>query len=128
MKKEISHLLNEYVESGDTVESCRCIRDLNVPFFHHEFVKRALILAMERRSAELLILALLREAAEEGLITSSQMSKGFGRLADTIDDLSLDIINAKDMFESLILKATTEGWHSPASFRSIPSQLDGMAE
>ena len=56
------------------------------------------------------------------------MSKGFGRLADTIDDLSLDIINAKDMFESLILKATTEGWHSPASFRSIPSQLDKLVE
>ena len=62
VKKKISDLLNEYVESGYTIESCRCIRDFNVPFFHHEVVKRALILAMERRSAELLILGLLREA------------------------------------------------------------------
>jgi len=128
VKKKISDLLNEYVQSGDKAEACRCIRDLKVRFFHHEVVKRALILAMERRSAEPLILALLKEAAEEGLITSSQMSKGFGRLADTIDDLSLDIINAKDMFESLIFKATTEGWLSPASVRSIPSQLDGLAD
>ena len=47
VKKKISDLLNEYVESSDTVEACRCIRDLNVPFFHHEVVNRALILAME---------------------------------------------------------------------------------
>ena len=42
VKKKIRDLLNEYVESGDTVEACRCIGDLNVPFFHHEVVKRAL--------------------------------------------------------------------------------------
>ncbi|XP_057841956.2 MA3 DOMAIN-CONTAINING TRANSLATION REGULATORY FACTOR 4 [Cryptomeria japonica] len=128
MKKKISDLLNEYVESGDKAEACRCIRDLNVPFFHHEVVKRALILAMERRNVEPLILDLLKEAAEEGLISSSQMSKGFGRLADTVDDLSLDIINAKDMFQSLILKATAEGWLSTESVRSIPSQQNGAVE
>eukprot|EP00252_Welwitschia_mirabilis_P010638 TRINITY_DN2402_c0_g1_i3.p1 TRINITY_DN2402_c0_g1~~TRINITY_DN2402_c0_g1_i3.p1 ORF type:complete len:701 (+),score=193.55 TRINITY_DN2402_c0_g1_i3:294-2396(+) len=122
VKKKIGDLLTEYVESGDKAEACHCIRDLNVPFFHHEVVKRALILAMERRAAEPLILALLKEAAEEGLITSSQMSKGFCRLADTVDDLSLDIINAKDMFESLISRATSEGWLSPNSVRSSPSQ------
>uniref|UniRef100_A0A0D6QWI4 MI domain-containing protein n=1 Tax=Araucaria cunninghamii TaxID=56994 RepID=A0A0D6QWI4_ARACU len=122
MKKKISDLLNEYVESGDKAEACRCIRDLNVPFFHHEVVKRSLILAMERRNAETLILDLLKEAAEEGLISSSQMSKGFGRLADTVDDLSLDILNAKDMFQSLILKAMTDGWLSQPSVRSISSE------
>uniref|UniRef100_A0A0C9RVH6 TSA: Wollemia nobilis Ref_Wollemi_Transcript_10948_2779 transcribed RNA sequence n=1 Tax=Wollemia nobilis TaxID=56998 RepID=A0A0C9RVH6_9CONI len=128
MKRKISDLLNEYVESGDKAEACRCIRDLNVPFFHHEVVKRALILVMERRNAEPLILDLLKEAAEEGLITSSQMSKGFGRLADTIDDLSLDILNAKDMFQSLILKATAEGWLSQPSVRSIQSEPNGPVE
>eukprot|EP01018_Ginkgo_biloba_P010374 Gb_01138 [translate_table: standard] len=128
VKKKISDLLNEYVESGDKAEACRCIRDLNVPFFHHEVVKRALILSMERRSAESLILALLKEAAEEGLITSSQMSKGFGRLADTVDDLSLDILNAKDMFQSLVLKATIEGWLSPSSIKPVPVQPNGPVE
>ena len=128
VKKKISDLLNEYVQSGDKAEACRCIKDLKVRFFHHEVVKRALILAMERRSAEPLILSLLKEVVEEDLITSSQMSKRFGRFSNTIYDLSLDIINAKDMFESLIFKATTEGWLSPTSVRSIPSQLDGLAD
>ncbi|MBA0639294.1 hypothetical protein Goklo_022337 [Gossypium klotzschianum] len=79
MKKKIADLLREYVESGDTFEACRCIRELGVSFFHHEVVKRALVLAMEIQAAELLMLKLLKEAAEEGLISSSQMVKGFAR-------------------------------------------------
>ncbi|MBA0790110.1 hypothetical protein Gohar_014777, partial [Gossypium harknessii] len=75
MKKKIADLLREYVESGDTFEACRCIRELGVSFFHHEVVKRALVLAMEIQAAELLMLKLLKEAAEEGLISSSQMVK-----------------------------------------------------
>ncbi|KAJ4961545.1 hypothetical protein NE237_021455 [Protea cynaroides] len=110
VKKKISDLLREYVESGDTVEACRCIRELGVSFFHHEVVKRALTLAMEIQTAEPLIFNLLKEAAEEGLISSSQMTKGFGRLAESLDDLSLDIPSAKTLFQSLVPNAISEGW------------------
>ncbi|KAM1105700.1 hypothetical protein FF1_002658 [Malus domestica] len=52
VKAKINDLLTEYVVSGDKKEACRCIKDLKVPFFHHEIVKRALVMAMERRQAE----------------------------------------------------------------------------
>lgn len=123
VKKKIADLLREYVESGDTNEACRCIRELGVSFFHHEVVKRALVLAMEKRSAEPLIFKLLKEAAEEGLISSSQMVKGFSRLADSLDDLALDIPSAKTLFQSLVPKAVSEGWLD-ASFAK-PSGEDG---
>ncbi|KAL5717891.1 Peptide chain release factor 1 [Ranunculus cassubicifolius] len=110
VKKKITDLLREYVESGDTTEACRCIRELGVSFFHHEVVKRALVIAMEIQSGEPLILKLLKEAAEEGLISSSQMAKGFGRMEESLDDLSLDIPSAKSSFESLVPKAISEGW------------------
>ncbi|KAL9261966.1 MA3 DOMAIN-CONTAINING TRANSLATION REGULATORY FACTOR 1-like protein [Drosera capensis] len=109
-KKKISDLLREYVESGDTLEACRCIRELGVSFFHHEVVKRALVLAMEIQSAEPLILKLLKEASDEGLISSSQMAKGFSRLEESLDDLSLDIPSAKSLFQTLVPKAVSEGW------------------
>eukprot|EP00250_Pteridium_aquilinum_P010239 c19235_g1_i1 orf=143-2299(+) len=112
VRSKISALLNEYIESGDKVEACRCIRELNVPFFYHEVVKRALILAMEKRNSEAAIFMLLKEAADEGLITSSQMSKGFTRLADAIDDLSLDIIHAKDLLSHLVSGAIKGGFLS----------------
>uniref|UniRef100_A0A7N0RFD0 MI domain-containing protein n=1 Tax=Kalanchoe fedtschenkoi TaxID=63787 RepID=A0A7N0RFD0_KALFE len=110
VRKKIANLLKEYIENGDTSEACRCIRELGVPFYHHEIVKRGLILAMEARSAEPLISKLLMEAAEEGLISSSQMFKGFARLEESLDDLALDIPSAKTMFRSLVPMAITEGW------------------
>ncbi|KAI3688675.1 hypothetical protein L2E82_46430 [Cichorium intybus] len=110
VKKRISDLLREYVESGDTSEACRCIRQLAVAFFHHEVVKRALVLAMEMRTADHLILKLLKEASEEGLISSSQMVKGFARLRESLDDLALDIPSAKSLFDDLVERAIHDGW------------------
>nr|DAD34372.1 TPA_asm: hypothetical protein HUJ06_005012 [Nelumbo nucifera] len=123
VKRKIADLLREYVESGDTAEACRCIRELGVSFFHHEVVKRALILAMEIQTSEAHILKLLKEAAEEGLISSSQMAKGFGRLAESLDDLSLDIPSAKTLFQSLVPKAISEGWLDPLFLK--PTGEDG---
>ncbi|KAK1564713.1 hypothetical protein Q3G72_009920 [Acer saccharum] len=121
VKKKITDLLREYVESGDTFEACRCIRQLGVSFFHHEVVKRALVLAMEIRTAEPLILKLLKEAAEEGLISSSQMVKGFSRLEESLNDLALDIPSAKALFQLLVPVAISEGWLD-ASF--VKSSVD----
>ncbi|KAA8522561.1 hypothetical protein F0562_013078 [Nyssa sinensis] len=119
VKGRINNLLIEYVVSGDKKEACRCIKDLKVPFFHHEIVKQAIIMAMERRQAEFRLLDLLKTAAEEGLINSSQISKGFGRIIDTVDDLSLDIPNARGILQSLISKAASEGWLSASSLKSL---------
>ncbi|KAF7820351.1 programmed cell death protein 4 [Senna tora] len=119
MKIRINNLLKEYVASGDKKEAFRCIKDLKVPFFNHEIVKRALIMAMERHQAEEALLDLLKEAAEEGFINSSQMSKGFGRLIDTVDDLSLDIPNARGILQRLMSKAASEGWLCVSSLKSL---------
>ncbi|XP_052182230.1 MA3 DOMAIN-CONTAINING TRANSLATION REGULATORY FACTOR 1-like [Diospyros lotus] len=126
VKKKITDLLREYSESGDTAEACRCIRELGVSFFHHEVVKRALILAMEIQTAESLILKLLKEASEEGLISSSQMVKGFARLAESLDDLALDIPAAKSLFQALVPRAISEGWLDESFFKS--SGEDGELE
>ncbi|XP_008799936.1 MA3 DOMAIN-CONTAINING TRANSLATION REGULATORY FACTOR 1-like [Phoenix dactylifera] len=125
VKKKITDLLREYIEGGDTAEACRCIRELGVSFFHHEVVKRALVLAMEIPTSEPLILKLLKEAAEECLISSSQMTKGFSRLAESLDDLSLDIPSAKSFFQLLVLKAISEGWLDPSFLKSAPVDGEG---
>ncbi|XP_072989682.1 MA3 DOMAIN-CONTAINING TRANSLATION REGULATORY FACTOR 2 isoform X1 [Typha latifolia] len=119
VKAKINNLLIEYVASGDKAEACRCIKDLKVPFFHHDIIKRALILAMERQANEGLILDFLKVASGEGVINASQISKGFNRLIDTIDDLSLDIPTARVLLKSLISKASSEGWLCASSLQSL---------
>ncbi|CAA7397242.1 unnamed protein product [Spirodela intermedia] len=120
MKNRIGDLLAEYLVTGDRVEACRCIKDLKVPFFHHEIVKRALILAMERREAEGLILELLKASTAEGLINSSQISKGFNRIIEAVDDLCLDIPSARELLQGLISKAASEGWLCRSSLVPLP--------
>ncbi|CAN0909931.1 MA3 DOMAIN-CONTAINING TRANSLATION REGULATORY FACTOR 2 [Linum grandiflorum] len=119
VKVKINNLLVEYVASGDKNEACRCIKELKVPFFHHEIVKRALVMAMERQPVEGQLLDLLKKATEVGLINSSQVTKGFGRIIDVVDDLSLDIPNARGILKSLISKAASEGWLSASSLKSL---------
>ncbi|KAG2576416.1 hypothetical protein PVAP13_6NG020900 [Panicum virgatum] len=118
VKKRIADLLKEYIKNGDTAEACRCIRELAVPFFHHEVVKRALTLGMESPTAEALIVKLLKEASEECLISSSQMMKGFSRVSESLDDLILDIPSAKSEFQLLVSKAISEGWLDSSYVRS----------
>lgn len=130
VKAQINNLLAEYVVSGDKKEASRCIKDLNVPFFYHEIVKRAIIMAMERPQAEGRLLDLLNTAADECLINSSQISKGFTRIIDTVDDLSLDIPNAREKLQSIISKAASEGWVCASSLKSLssPSAKKGLED
>ena len=119
VKTKINDLLIEYIASGDKAEALMCIKDLKVSFFHHDIVKRALTLAMERQLAEGLILDLLKMASEEGVINASQIAKGFNRLIEMIDDLTLDIPSARNLLQSLISKAASEGWVSASSLKPI---------
>ena len=123
VKKKITDLLREYSQNGDMVEACRCIRDLGVSFFHHEVVKKAIILSMEVPSSKNLIVKLLKETADEGLISFSQMARGFLRVSDDLDDLSLDIPQARAMFQSLAIRGETEGWLEPTEITIAEKKL-----
>ncbi|CAN6307488.1 unnamed protein product [Urochloa humidicola] len=122
-KAKISDILEEYLAAGDRAEALRCIRDLKIPFFHHDVVKRALVLAVERGgAAEGHILDLLKEASEEGVINESQITKGFDRLIDSIDDLVLDVPNARCLLRSVIHKASSEGWLCASCLKLLPPE------
>ncbi|KAL6897757.1 hypothetical protein ACP4OV_006716 [Aristida adscensionis] len=122
-KARISGILEEYLAAGDRAEACRGIRDLRVPFFHHDVVKRALVLAVERGgAAEGRVLDLLKAAAEEGVINESQITKGFNRLIDAVDDLALDVPNARHLLASVIHQASSEGWLCASGLRPLPPE------
>ncbi|KAK3150902.1 hypothetical protein QOZ80_3AG0239210 [Eleusine coracana subsp. coracana] len=125
-KARISDILEEYLAAGERHEALRCVRDLKIPFFHHDVVKRALVLAVERgAAAEGLILDLLKSAAEEGVINESQIAKGFDRMIDSVDDLALDVPNARPLLKSLILKASSEGWLCASCLKPLPPESRG---
>lgn len=44
---KIRELLKEFLSSGDKDEASKCLRELDVPHFHHELVFEAILIAME---------------------------------------------------------------------------------
>jgi len=117
-KDKILKLLEEYESGGVVGEACQCIRDLGMPFFNHEVVKKALVMAMEKKNDR--ILDLLQECFTEGLITINQMTKGFTRIKDGLDDLALDIPNAEEKFNFYLEHAQKKGWLLPSFGSSAP--------
>ncbi|KAK3005720.1 hypothetical protein RJ639_016705 [Escallonia herrerae] len=116
-KDKIVKLLEEYEAGGVVGEACQCIRDLGMPFFNHEVVKKALVMAMEKKNDRML--DLLQECFSEGLITINQMTKGFARINDGLDDLALDIPNAEDKFSFYVEHAKKKG----GSFLHLARQM-----
>lgn len=126
VKMKIAAILKVYMETRDTKEAFRCIRELGVSFFHYEVVKMALITGVESYTAEPLVLNLLKEAVSENLISSTHMVKGFSSLRESLDDLALDIPSAEAKFGLLVGKAVSGGWLD-ASF-SYPSGQSGRKQ
>ena len=69
-------LLKEYLSSGDCEEAVRCLRELEVPHFHHELVYEAVVLVLEdgREETAVMICNLLRYMAVTTVITQDQLN------------------------------------------------------
>ena len=103
-KSELEMLLKEYLESHDVTEARRRLHDLAKPFFHHELVKKALVMMIESdkdSNAPAILLGLLHVLNKSGEVSAVQMTKGFARFGNLIEDLSLDVPNAKERFEEI---------------------------
>ena len=73
---QMNLLLKEYLSSGDCEEAVRCLRELEVPHFHHELVYEAVVLVLEdgREETARSICSLLRYMAVTTIITQDQLN------------------------------------------------------
>ena len=109
MKVAVDQLLAEYLVSGDPDEASRCIKELNAPEFHHEVVKRAISLVVDKDEKDQQAISNLFIAlTEEDLMTQAQAVKGFKRLYDRLDDLVLDAPKAPGVLNKFTAWAKEE--------------------
>jgi len=81
LKTAIRMLVKEYFLSLDAAEAARCVRELSVPHFHHEVVKRTLVVAMDQgASTQAVASDLLKYLHKQGVVSSAQMAIGFQRV------------------------------------------------
>ncbi|XP_069047791.1 programmed cell death protein 4a isoform X1 [Lepisosteus oculatus] len=102
--KEMNLLLKEYLVSGEVSEAEHCLRDLEVPHFHHELVYEAVVMVLESKgeTAVQMMVKLLKVFWETGLITLDQMNRGFQRVYNELPDINLDVPHAHTIMETFV--------------------------
>ncbi|XP_025902953.1 programmed cell death protein 4-like [Nothoprocta perdicaria] len=109
--KEMNLLLREYLLSGEVAEAERCLRELEVPHFHHELVYEALLMVLEGsgEAPVSMMVTLLKVLWETGLVTLDQMNRGFERVYEELGELSLDVPGAQGVLERLVERCFAAG-------------------
>ncbi|XP_029362975.1 programmed cell death protein 4a [Echeneis naucrates] len=102
--KEMNLLLKEYLTSGDVSEAEHCLRDLEVPHFHHELVYEVVVMVLESKgdTASHMMIKLLQSFWKTGLITVDQMNRGFQRVYDELPEINLDVPHAHSIMETFV--------------------------
>lgn len=117
LKNVIDQLVEEYLLSRELDEAARCVREMKAAHFHHELVKRAVKIAMEKdgldhsESASSLdaIAVLLSFLVKNAIISEYQVSKGISRLHKIMPDVQLDVPAAPLMLKEFEEMAEKSG-------------------
>ncbi|KXZ45373.1 hypothetical protein GPECTOR_55g279 [Gonium pectorale] len=104
-RSAVASLLAEYLTARDGGEASRRLRELGLPFFHHELVKQALVAATENPQHVEAVVELLARLSSSGEVSSSQLAKGLRRVADNLADAVLDNPAAGERFGALLAAA-----------------------
>jgi len=123
LKQEIKMLLQEFTNSSDLDEACECVKRLNVPHFHHEVVKRAIVLSLDCREREQAMMSsLFAELSSRGIVSQKQMEIGFRRLYEALPDLELDAPGAAKIVDVFLLQAIKDKCVLESVAREISSE------
>ena len=84
----------------------RCLKDLEVPHFHHELVYEAVVMVIEsmHEKTDEAMCKLLQGLFRSFVITIEQMRAGFQRVYDEMVDISIDVPQAYTVLERWVLR------------------------
>lgn len=121
---KINELIAEYHDSGDVEEAIRCLKDLNVPHFHHEFIYEALDFALRKANDHSinLIINLLEQLCKAVIVTYDQLKIGFTRIFDLLPDICLDVPNANTLMDSILNQSHSKGFINEAIMDLAPNR------
>jgi len=122
LTKQIDILIKEYFNSLDVNEVARCIRDLDVPHFHHEIVYEALLKALDDIDAIGKVIAMLKFLYDSGVLSVDQLTMGFTRIFSNIDDIKLDSPRAYKYLDEVVNQCCRHGIITPMLRQKAPTQ------
>jgi len=103
LKSAVTTMLKEFfVNSNGLNELAQSLKELNVPNFHHEFVKQTILKSSETNKDENISSALkmIKIFVEKGLISKYQVRAGFKRINDNLKNYSCDCVRLPKDFDN----------------------------
>ena len=104
-KIRVSDAVREYFDSSDADEVVRCIDEMKCRDYHPEVVKRAISLGLDEGPRERELVSRLLACLHPNPLADEDMEMGFEVLLDSIEDLVIDIPDAKVRISLNILSA-----------------------
>lgn len=99
VQREINLILQEYLSCGSIDEATKCLRELKVNTFHHEFVYSMVLIAVESGDHKIIqtMVSLLQVLGSSGenLISDHQLKNGLDRILNDIHDIAIDVPHVK---------------------------------
>lgn len=109
LKDTIKDTLHEYLLSQDLGEAARCISELNSPYFHHEVIKRGIVIVMDHsEEQEIMMSSLFAYLCSQEVTSEKMIEQGFQRIKDEMPDICLDVPFAPKKFEGFVERAKAD--------------------
>lgn len=104
LKERIILLLKEFISSNDQQEAVRCLRELDVPHFHHEVVFQASMIVFQVPSAINLerMTTLIKYMVSSNIVTPDCLLRGLERLIYELPDIHLDCPGAGRVMQNIL--------------------------
>jgi len=118
LRKEVKQILEEYLDHQDSAITVASIKDLDVPHFNVEVVKRAIELSLEQNSVDYTtrppdatrdkgkLIHLLSVLEGTALFSKHDIQQAFSIVESRVPELAIDIPHAKDLLPELKAEAT----------------------
>jgi len=120
LKKAVDAILVEYIANPDVDGATRSVKALNVPSFAGQVIKRAIVKALEHNNEASTdsVIKLFVSWNKTNLMGTGSFKRGFGAAWRQIDDIQLDVPNAKVVMVEL-QKLATEYKLLPSDFKPL---------
>lgn len=113
-KIRVSESIKEFFDSADADEVVRGIQEMRCKAYHPEVVKRAISLSLDEGPRERELVSRLLTCLHPIPLEDSDLSQGFDILLDSLDDLSIDIPDAKAIVGCFLARAIVDEVLPPA--------------
>lgn len=113
-KIRVTESLREYFDSGDVGEFILGVKELKCKDYHSELVKRAISLSCDEGPRERELTSRLMACIHPSLLSDGEMEEGFQLLLNALDDLEIDIPDAKGMVGAFLARAMVDEVVPPA--------------